>query len=494
MDFSVGFFVFLIGALFVFYAIRPKKLRPLVLALESIGFCAVLSPVAAVNLVIISLMTFLAAYFIVSFRAKSNQKASRFTYILSVILALAELFVYKYSEWILCKMLMIKSLSPFFENLVIPVGLSFYTFSVIDYLSDIYKGNTEFEKNPLNLFLYLTYFPKFLSGPIEKNTRFFENLRKLEAVRLLDSERLVKAVSFLLTGYFMKLVLADRAALFVNDIFLFPEYYGTGILILGSLLYTLQIYFDFAGYSFIAMGVSKLFGIDLSDNFRTPYFSENITEFWRRWHISLSGFFKEHVYIPLGGNRKGDMRTYLNLLTVFIVCGIWHGAAVRFVFWGLLHGVFSVLARVLKKRNIKMFVSGVSGRITTFICVSFAWIFFGAAYFRGALKYIGCMFSHIPNAFVRRAEGVRAVIEDFFGGYRLFNGNMYQFIVFVITFVFVFVLEWMSYKKSLTVPEMLSGAKPWVRYVYWYLLLMGILILGIYGVEAKNADFIYMDF
>lgn len=479
MDFSIKFFIFVIIGAFIFYAVRPKSLRIYVVACVSLGFCCMVSLESAVTLVITSVVAYVAAFFIDFYRDK-NKKLSRRCYIWGVILSILCLFFYKYAHWIFCKVLMISEISSVLEKIVAPIGLSFYIFSIIDYLSDLYKNKVRFYKNPIYLVSYIIYFPKLLCGPIEKGEGFMKQLKALDEVHLFEKDRIIRIVSALCSGYFMKVVIADRAAIFVNDIFPHPDYYGTGILILGMLLYTMQIYCDFAGYSLIAIGISEIFGIRLSDNFKTPYFSENITEFWRRWHISLSSWLKEHIYIPLGGNRKGDKRTYFNIMVVFAVCGIWHGAAFRFIFWGILHGIYSLIARIAQKKNIEFLVSGVSGRIITFIEVSIGWLFFGSAYFRGALIYIKYMY----------LNSNRGAFE----GYRLFSESYFEFVILVVMLIFLGIFEYCAYRKDMPLNLYIETQSSGKRYILWYLLLMVIVILGVYGTAVGNADFIYMQF
>lgn len=480
MDFSVTFFAFLTITILLFYGVRPKKMRPYVLLCASLLFIAHLSPSALIAILTAAATTYVMSLIMVRLGKSGLDKWVKAVYVFSVILAVGNLFLHKYAYWLLCRMFKIEGLYPYLNELVIPLGLSFYTFQIIDYLTRVYKKEDIFTYNPLELVLYLTYFPKIMSGPIERADSFKASIGRLTGVKLFDEGRVVSAVTAVLLGFFMKIVIADRALLFTQKAFLYPEYFGGGALALASLIYTIEIYADFAGYSLIAVGVSKFFGIDLVNNFDAPYFSENITEFWRRWHISLGSFLKDYIYIPLGGNRKGNMRQYLNLAVVFIICGLWHGAAVRFIFWGFLHALFSVASRWALKKNIKFLVKGISGRIITFCLVSFAWIFFASEYFRGAVHFIKCMFTSLTH--------------DPFGGYKLYSEVFTEFWVLLVMTVLLFVFEYIAYKKGKCLYEYIAGANHIVRYVFWYVLIMIIFVMGIYGTEVGNAQFIYMYF
>lgn len=481
MDFSLFTFIFIGVSVALFYLIRPKKLRIYILTLLSFYYVAELSLRAFVSLLVTMAATYLVAFFISKMKEKGNEKWAKIFYVAGLLGVIFSLFIHKYAYWLICKMLGIEALTSTLESIVIPIGLSFYTFQIIDYLSDLYKGKIDFLKNPVYLLCYLSYFPKFLSGPLEKAGSFNEQLNSLETVRLFDNDRLNRAISCLLVGYFMKIVVADRAVHFVNPIFNDPWAYGSGLVILSSFIYTLQIYADFAGYSLIAVGVSELFGIRLINNFNSPYLAENITDFWSRWHISLSAWIKEHLYIPLGGNRKGVKRQYFNLIAVFVICGIWHGAACKFIFWGLLHGVYSVVAKWAKSKDIKWLIKGWSGRIITFLCVNFAWIFFGSVYFRGALKYVSCIFTNLGT-------------NPFFGGYKLFADYYHDFFLLIPVTIFLWIWEWISYKKKMCFADYIVSLPQVKRYILWYILLMAILILGVYGISVGTADFIYMHF
>lgn len=261
------------------------------------------------------------------------------------------------------------------------LGLSFYALRCIAYVVDFHKEKI-CETNALSLLLFVSYFPILPAGPIEKSDVLLNELNN-KKIRRFDSNRAYKGVVYMLVGLFMKCVLADRIAVIVDSVYSGYEGLTGSLCLVGVLLYSVQIYCDFAGYSIIAKGISEILGISISDNFRHPYLAENVREFWKRWHISLSTWLKEYIYIPLGGNKKGFLRKELNLLMTFTVSGLWHGFGIQFIVWGWLHGIYRMFEDLVYQ--IKGYNSGkdklffrIIKCIFTFILITFAWIFFRA--------------------------------------------------------------------------------------------------------------------
>lgn len=272
--------------------------------------------------------------------------------------------------------------------LILPAGISFYTFESMSYVIDVYRRKVKSTDNFFDFALFIAFFPKLVAGPI---MRIDDLLPQIERKRIVNNEQILTGVTLILVGLFRKVVIADAIGGVIDTIFSSPATHSTPELLKGIYLFALQIYCDFAGYSDIARGSSRLLGFDLMLNFDHPYFSANITEFWRRWHISLSTWFRDYLYIPLGGNRVAKWRSYLNTMIVFLVSGLWHGAAWTFVAWGGLHGLFLVVHRMLSgkqtvetKRDWRWLVSVVF----TFHCVLFAWIFFRAHGFGQVIDYL----------------------------------------------------------------------------------------------------------
>lgn len=310
-------------------------------------------------------------------------------YIAGIIIAIATLAFFKYFNFFISSFADIFHINTGSLNIILPIGLSFYTFSAIGYLIDVHRQKIE-SKSLKDVALYLAFFPKLISGPLIKSTSFFEQAEK---PREIGCKTFLPGIQIFVFGLFKKIVLADTIAVFVNQVFGAPNAFSGGTILLAVLAYTLQIYFDFSGYSDMAIGVAKIYGFDFPKNFNLPYLSHNVTEFWKRWHITLSEWLQEYLYIPLGGNKKGKFRTYLNLVIVMVVGGLWHGANWTFVVWGLFHGlalVFHKLWMKATKSNIKNHkeVFNVLSILLTYLFVSFCWIFFRASSIQDAFNII----------------------------------------------------------------------------------------------------------
>lgn len=271
------------------------------------------------------------------------------------------------------------------------MGISFYTFQSLSYLVDVYKKRISVERNIVDYSLYIAFFPQLVAGPIERPEHFIHQLKEKHIVSFL---KIRDGFVLILWGIFKKIVIADRAAILVDKVYNnLHEFSGISIL-LATFFFTLQIYCDFSAYSEIAIGSAKVFGFDLIENFDVPYFSRSVKEFWHRWHISLSSWFKDYVYIPLGGNRISNIRTRINIMVTFLLSGLWHGANWTYVIWGGLHGMFQIVeSLIFKKRNEEQ--KGIvyySRMVLTFLAVSFAWVFFRANTVSDAFFAVGRLF------------------------------------------------------------------------------------------------------
>lgn len=274
--------------------------------------------------------------------------------------------------------------------ITLPIGISFYTFQSMSYVIDLYRREIPVQKNVLNLALYISFFPQLIAGPIVK----YKDVNKQLKCRTITETDVAYGIKRFIYGLGKKVIISNTMAeivdgIFVNDI----QQLGTGLLWFGVGAYTLQIYYDFSGYSDMAIGLGRMFGFRFLENFDYPYISSSIKEFWRRWHISLSGWFRDYVYIPLGGNRRGMFRTYINLFVVFLLTGIWHGASLNFLCWGLWHGFFIILERIwlgklLEKNSVKII-----NHLYTMFVVAIGWAMFRCASFEEAIRLLRAMFS-----------------------------------------------------------------------------------------------------
>jgi len=277
-------------------------------------------------------------------------------------------------------------------NWAVPVGISFFTFQAVGYMLDVYHGRVKAEKNLLDYVLFVSFFPQVTSGPISTTE---DLMPQIKATHTFDYEQGKQGLKQLLWGMFIKLVIADRLGLFVDTVYANYTYYTGATCFVASIFYTLQIYCDFAGYSLMAIGIARTLGFNLIDNFRRPYLAVSITDFWKRWHISLTKWLTRQVYIPLGGSRCSKSRTYWNILITFLVSGIWHGANWTFIIWGVIHGVLQIIEKALGWQKFESNNTGMRFvRVSiTFLLVNFAWIFFRMPDITSAIQVFVKMFT-----------------------------------------------------------------------------------------------------
>lgn len=476
MIISIASLIFFAVVCLIFFNIR-QTLRTRFLVVSGLVYAFLLSPYAGAVVLIVSVLTWLMGMLIGRLHAEDHPHTAAVmtggSAAAAVLLLLAFKFVHP---------LQTAGILPEDFRWILPVGFSFYSFQVISYLVDINTGRTEAIRSLWEVLLWLCWFPKFISGPIERAKGFSGQIRKMENTTFRGVRRWKKVVSYVLVGSFYKIVIADRLGVFADRIFDEYSAMSSSWLLLGVLFYTIQIYCDFAGYSYVAVGISAAFDIDLATNFAMPYCSANITEFWRRWHISLSSWLRDYLYIPLGGNRRGEARKYLNVLIVFLVCGLWHGIGTGFLVWGLLHGFYSALDSFLDHRNIQKLRQGIPGRLLTFAAVSAAWIFFRFPTARAALRYIRAMLTTGPRFHSFRAEMAAIGMKD----------QEARLIVFLI--LVMAVMDITAYRKKCAVPEILRDRHYVIRYTAVLLLMLTMLVFGMYGPAFDSRRLIYMQF
>lgn len=397
MTFNSFIFWLVFPVVFLIYWALPDnamKVRPrnLFLILVSYLFYANWKPAFTLILFAITVLTYVAAQYVCK-KEVYRRPVIIFTF---VLLVLAPLLVFKYynfineSIWSLLSSFGLRyKLTGL--NWAIPVGISFYTFQALGYLFDVYYKKEIAERSFIDYTLFVCFFPQIFSGPISKAG---ELLPQIKQNRCFKYEKGVVGLKFLLWGMFLKLVLADRLGLYVDKVVADYTLYSGSTCVVSAVFYSIQIYGDFAGYSLMAVGVAKLLGFDLINNFKRPYFSISITDFWRRWHISLSRWLKDYVYVPMGGSRCSKIRNYWNIFVTFLVSGIWHGANWTFVVWGIIHGLVQIVEKAvgLDKKDSKggwRFLR----TVVTFAVVTFAWVFFRMPTLEDAIAYIGHSFS-----------------------------------------------------------------------------------------------------
>lgn len=352
-------------------------------------------------------------------------------------------------------------------NWAIPVGISFFTFQAVGYMLDVYHGKTKAEKNLLDYLLFVSFFPQVTSGPISTAN---ELLPQIKATHKFDYEQGKQGLKFLLWGMFIKLVVADRLGLFVDTVYANYTHYNGATCFVASVFYTLQIYCDFAGYSLMAIGIARTLGFNLPDNFRRPYFAISITDFWKRWHITLTRWLTQHIYIPLGGNRCSKVRNYWNIFVTFLVSGIWHGANWTFIVWGCMHGILQIIEKALgwqKYEGNKGFVKTVR-ILVTFLLVNFAWIFFRMPSIGDAFGMIGKMLTNlgVPSL---SDFGMKATIMSVIG---------------------LFILIFKDLRDEFFRNKFLFLDKKAIRWVVYVVLFCMILNFGV----LDGGQFIYVSF
>jgi len=350
-------------------------------------------PVYAILILFSTVVTYFCAYKI----EQTTKKSYRKNYLVaSILINLSILFLFKYYNFFntsvfgLLDDFGLRIKLPDFKYLL-PVGISFYTFQAVGYTVDVYRGDVKHEKHFGIYALFVSFFPQLVAGPIERAKNL---LPQFKAVKKFNHAQAVEGIKLMIWGFFMKLVVADRVAIYVNSVYGNSDQHTSVTLITATIFFAVQIYCDFAGYSNIAIGCAKIMGFDLMRNFRRPYFAQSCSEFWQRWHISLSTWFRDYVYIPLGGNRVSKKRNFANLLLTFVVSGLWHGANWTYIIWGALNGLYQIIFKILKfnpsKKSSKQksLFTYILNVLLTFILICFSWIFFRADSFSHASEII----------------------------------------------------------------------------------------------------------
>lgn len=423
---------------------------------------------------ILIIFSTLVAYFAARQMEKEITPVQKKLYlVLSVGTNLGVLFFFKYFNFVsqsvqnLLDQFSLEIAAPYLDFLL-PVGISFYTFQTLSYTIDVYWGKQPAESH-LGIFaLYVSFFPQLVAGPIERPGNLIPQFKQQQH---LDYKRISSGIKLMLWGFFKKLVVADRLALYVNEIYGQPEQFSGLSLLLATILFSFQIYCDFSAYSDIAIGTARCMGYDLMENFRRPYFATSVSDFWRRWHISLSTWFRDYLYIPLGGNRVSVPRWYLNLMIVFIVSGLWHGANWTFVLWGALHGFYLVASLLLgpfRERLAKALPNGLyqgMSILLTYVLVLLAWVFFRAESIEDAFYAVGQMLT---------LQG-----PLYYKGFFLIH-LVYAFIAVGILLLVEFYQEWGNKRQLFRLPASLTYAG----------LIVAILLLGVFD----GGQFIYFQF
>ena len=479
------------------YFLLPHKLRWFLLLVGSYFFYMCWNVKFAILMLISTVITFVCSYLIhkaekkLSLTPIRRKKRKKTFLILSLVSNLGILIFFKYFNFINSSLVMLFDSMHYqwgFDNLniLLPVGISFYTFQALSYSFDVYykkiKPTTHFGKYAL----YVSFFPQLVAGPIERSWHL---LPQFDLKHKFDYDRIKSGLALILWGVFKKVVIASRLEVVVNNVFGNVYKYSGVEVIIAIIFFAFQIYTDFSAYTDIARGSARVLGIDLMKNFKRPYFATSIPEFWKRWHISLTTWFRDYLYIPLGGNRVSKVKWYSNIMVVFLVSGLWHGAAWTFVFWGFLHGIFQLIDISTKKyryqfndllkinaksTDVKFFKG-----IWTFLLVCVAWVFFRAESFDHSILMLKKAMIYNP--------------------WKIFDGSLYGLGLDSVDFIFsiiliIFLLASWSLDKKYDIQKIIFNQHLLTRYAVYSIFIFFILLFGFYGPEYDSSEFIYFQF
>ncbi len=489
MLFNSFSFLYFFPIVVVLYFVFPIRIRWFWLLVSSYFFYMSWNPKYALLIFTSTLITYLSGIYI----EKSNHGgfgSKKMFVALSVILNLAILIGFKYFNFLNENFaVLFKAIG--FEwsvsnlNILLPVGISFYTFQALSYTMDVYRGEIKATRHFGKYALFVSFFPQLVAGPIEKSSHL---LPQFDLANKFHYHRSKDGLILMAWGFFKKLVIADRLAILVNTVYADPVGYSGFELLIATLFFAIQILCDFSGYTDIAIGAAKLLGYDLTKNFERPYFSKSIPEFWRRWHVSLGRWFRDYLYFPLGGSRVVKWKKYRNIMIVFLISGLWHGASWNFFIWGFLHGIYQIIDLAISpfiirlnsilNINTRSFAYRLYKVVLTFTLVTFAWVFFRANSLTDAF-YI------IENFFVFNPEVI-------------FDGSIYklglvwrEFKIAVIAILVLLAGNLLERKYHLL---NLLGRQLWVvRWTFYVGFVLYILFYGVYG-SNKEAVFIYFQF
>lgn len=482
---SLSFLLFFPVAAVGYYVISPRYKNAWLLVL-SYYFYMCWDAVYALLILFSTVSTYLCAQLI----SKADKQALKKTALTANILVnLGILFIFKYYDMFSALVadafgLLGIGMVPAKLTLLLPVGISFYTFQALGYSIDVYRGTVEHEKSFLIYALFVSFFPQLVAGPIERSGNLLPQFHEPHPFQYAN---VAMGLRIMLLGFFKKVVIADNISIAVDRMYTYLDVFPGPVLLYGVVLFAVQIYCDFGGYSDIAIGAAKVMGFDLMRNFDHPYFSQSISEFWRRWHISLGAWFRDYVYIPLGGNQKGTVRTLANLMIVFFLSGLWHGAAWTYVAWGCLHGLYQVVGKLLRFLRKAVFGKPQTDlpkffhRMVTFGLVCAGWVFFRSENF-GQAAYI---FTHLY-----RGWGIFANPAAALAAFVSLADSVELTVIIVVSILILWTTEAVEYHTGKRFEVLLGQRSLTLQWSVYYLLLFSIALFGAFGQSA----FIYFQF
>jgi alginate O-acetyltransferase complex protein AlgI len=489
---SLEFFVFFVIVTGLYFLL-PHKWRWLMLLTASCIFYMFFIPVYILILVATIIIDYVAGIYI----EKSKGSKRRYLLILSLVSNIGILAFFKYYDFFIDNFnILFQALNWNYSldllKIILPIGLSFHTFQAMSYTIEVYRGNQKAERHFGIYALYVMYYPQLVAGPIERPQNL---LHQFHTPHKFNSALFSNGLKQMLIGFFKKVVIADNLAVYVNQVYDNPTNYESITIFIATICFAFQIYCDFSGYSDIAIGASRIMGIELMQNFKAPYRSSSISDFWSRWHMSLSTWFKDYLYIPLGGNRVGFYRLSFNLFVVFVVSGFWHGASWTFIIWGALHGLFTVIEITVNKyfksnsnRNNANSLTRMFKRGFVFYIVCFAWIFFRAENFSQAIYIAKNYVLGIPTYIGNLTQSGYLWLEPLIFKKNI-NEYYAEFILLGIAMLVLFFINKIDYKTKFI--NYLDGKKFIYRAIFYHLLLFLLLFIGVYHSEQ---EFIYFQF
>lgn len=478
---SLPYIIFIIVVCVLHYIVRPKY-RNTVLLAASYFFYIYIDP----RYVFFLIFSTVSSYFVSRIMERDVEKRRKFWLILGIVLNIGLLFTFKYLNFLGSSIsgLLLQLNMPILPriNLIIPIGISFYSFTVTGYLIDVYRKKSSPEKNIIDYALFVSFFPQLLSGPIERASNMLIQYKKTRKFNFIN---LKTGMTRFLWGLFKKMIIADQLAIIVNGT------YGslsdkTGVnVIFAVIAYSLQIYVDFSAYSDMAIGSARLLGLNIMENFDSPYLSSSVKTFWRRWHISLTSWFRDYLYIPLGGSRCSKIKNIFNILIVFTVSGLWHGASVTFIIWGAVNGLYLVIGNIMSPlyKKIKNFLNikdscniiNLIKGVVTFILISFTWIFFRADNMEHAFSILSAVFGKTTGIFSVESLGV----------------DVYSLIILGISIALLLIIDILARKTDILD---VINKNVWLTYMVCFLMIIAILLFGLYGTGFDPLDFVYFKF
>jgi len=490
---SFSFLLFFPVVLIVYYII-PARARYIWLLLASYYFYMSWNPKYAVLIAFSTIVTWASGILIDKTNVTARKKLVVF---ICFAVNLAILGFFKYFDFFIDTInvaLQATGLqllhNPF--DFLLPVGISFYTFQALGYTIDVYRKEVIPQRNLLKYALFVSFFPQLVAGPIERSKNLLDQVSNVHKIKAFDYDRAVRGAVMMLWGLFMKMVIADRLAIVVDTVYNNYGNFAGYQLAIATICFTFQIYCDFGSYSLIAIGAAKVMGFSLMENFNTPYFALSIKDFWSRWHISLSTWFRDYLYIPLGGNRCSRARNYFNLMVTFLVSGLWHGANWTFVIWGGLHGAFQIIGKATEKTKRNFYEkTGLAKRTrlltlwkmaVTFSLVSFAWIFFRARTFGQAKVIIAKIFTQFQFSAMSRKHLLEMGLVKI------------EWYILMVSMIMLLIVDLYKYVKKHSLIDWIEKRNVAVRFAIYIFCICMIYVFGVYGLEFDAAQFIYFQF